>query len=107
MREDNALNLLERGSNRLSFAINDLGSGVLALMMFLVGIDVVLRYIFNRPIAGSYEIVQFMLVIVVFFGMANTAVHNGHIRVDIFITHLTPKVQDVIDTITYLCCIYF
>ena len=44
---------LERGIQGLSRAINGIGVGFLALMMFLTGTDVTLRYIFNRPIAGA------------------------------------------------------
>ena len=43
--------------------INNVASFLLASMMFLTAIDVALRYIFQRPITGTYEIIEFMMAI--------------------------------------------
>ena len=51
-------------------AANGIGMVSLAAMMFLIAADVVLRYFFNKPITGDYELVQFMLVIMISLGLA-------------------------------------
>ena len=46
---------------------------VLTAMMFLIMTDVVLRYVFNSPITGSYEIIQYMMAILIpFMGLLKT-----------------------------------
>jgi TRAP-type C4-dicarboxylate transport system permease small subunit len=51
----------------LSTCLNYIAAGVLAAMMFLTGVDVACRYLFNSPISGSYEITQYMIIINLFF----------------------------------------
>jgi len=77
-------------------------AGILAVMMFLTAMDVLLRYIFNRPISGALELTEYMMVILVAFGIAYCAVLKGHVRVEVLTSHLPPRVQSVISSITYL-----
>lgn len=57
---------------------------VLASMMLLTVADVVLRYLFNKPIYGSVEITQYLLATVVFAGLGLVTRHRGHIEVTLF-----------------------
>lgn len=67
---------------------------VLCIMMILVPSDVVLRYVFNAPSPWIHEILTFLLVVLVFFGIAYTQREGAHIRVDFLFTKL-PKVARV------------
>lgn len=49
-----------------------IGQSILALMALLITLDVILRYFFSRPIKGSYELIEFMMVMLVFLGLAYT-----------------------------------
>lgn len=82
------------------------GMGVLALMMFLTACDVILRYVFNRPIVGSYDISEYMMAIVVSFGLAYCAFLKGHVRVDIIVSRFPQRVQEVFDCITGLLSVF-
>ena len=42
----------------LSKALNIIGVGVMAFVMLFIVADVLMRKLFNRPILGSYEIVE-------------------------------------------------
>jgi C4-dicarboxylate transporter DctM subunit len=92
---------LNRAIYPLSRVLNGVGLVFLAVMMFLTAADVVLRYVFNRPIIGSYELTEFIMAVVVAFGLAYTQVKKGHINVDVAISKLSPRVQSVINSITY------
>src|SRR3989304_9915617 len=70
-------------------------------MMLLTVTDVFMRYVFTRPITGSTEMIEFMMVILI-VGIVPTAMENRHIRVDILIERLTPKGQAVLDAMTLL-----
>lgn len=70
--------------------------------MFLTATDVVLRYFFNRPITGAFEITELMLPILIAFGFAYTAVLKEHIRIDIITSRFSPGVQAYVDSIAAL-----
>jgi TRAP-type C4-dicarboxylate transport system permease small subunit len=75
--------------------LNIIAAGFLAAMMVLTGVDVFLRYIFNRPVTGSYEMTEFMMPIVIAFGLAYCAVEKGHVRVELVILRLPERAQVV------------
>ena len=81
------------------------GRVVLALMMLHITVDVVLRYFFNRPIKGSYEVVEFMLVLLVYLGLAYTQTKKGHVSVTLFTAKLSLGQVSVIRSATYLLCL--
>lgn len=55
-------------------------------IMLIIGVDVFLRMAFKRPILGSYEIVERMLLILVFAAFAYTQSNRGHIHVTLFLS---------------------
>ena len=71
------------------------------MMMFLTAMDVMLRYIFNRPISGALELTEFMMLIVVAFGLAYCAILKGHVKVELVLSRFSPRTQAVINSITY------
>lgn len=75
-------------------------TAVLVLMMMLTVTDVFLRYFFNAPITGTTEITELMLVVVVFPAFAWTAVSGKHIKVDLIVDLLPPRIQKILDSIT-------
>jgi len=102
---DKIFHSLERVVGRISGAVNSAGVGVLVVMMLLVTMDVFLRYFLNRPIEGSFELVEFMMVIVVCLGMAYTGVHKGHVAVEVLVSRFSPRVQAIIDSFNWLVCL--
>lgn len=82
--------------------INNIGVGILAAMMFLTAIDVILRYVFNRPVPGAFELQEFMMVTVVALGIGYCAFLKGHISVDILFLRLPQRVQAGFNTFHYL-----
>ncbi len=82
--------------------LHSAGVSVLAILMVLTASDVTLRYVFNRPIVGSYDLTEYMMAIVVSFGLAYCAFFKGHVRVDLIISHFPQRLQATIDSITGL-----
>ena len=83
-----------------------ISTGVLGLMMLLTVVDVFLRYFFNSPITGTTEVTEFMMVIVVFPALAWCAVTRRHVQVDLLVSHLPPRVQTIIDSITLVLTLF-
>lgn len=80
------------------------GRVVLLLMVLLITTDVVLRYFFNSPIKGSYELVEFMMVFLVFSGLAFTQLKKSHVAVSLLTEKLSPGTNAVLSFITGVLC---
>lgn len=92
----------ERTVRRISTAANIAGVSVLVMMMLLVTMDVLLRYCVNRPVKGSFEVVEFMMATVLCLGMAYTGVRKGHVAVELVVSRFSPRAQAFIDSFNYL-----
>ena len=80
--------------------MNFAAAGVLAAMTLLTVSDVFLRYAFNRPIIGTTELTELMMVCVAFLGLAWCAIKQGHLKVDLVMSRFSPGSQAVVDSIT-------
>lgn len=83
------------------------GATMLALMMFLTAADVCLRYFFNRPLAGAFELVGYMMAIFVPFSIAYCYQQRGHIVVDLFMDRFRKKTRVMLDIMTLFITMVF
>ena len=83
------------------FLNNVIGGIILTFMMLLVTGDVSGRYLLNRPIHGTTEITEFMMVALFYFTLAYTQADKGHIRIELLTSHLSPRNQLICEMITY------
>ena len=72
----------------LSGLLSLAGAVVLFCMMLLTSADVAFRYLFNSPILGSLEIIEFMVVLVVFFFVPISEREGAHVKVDLVVSTL-------------------
>jgi TRAP-type C4-dicarboxylate transport system permease small subunit len=79
MNRQKAYSLLDR----LRIAQLRLASIALIVMMAVTLADVFLRYVFNSPIHGAYELVEAMLVVFVFHGMSTAFLRRRNIVIDL------------------------
>lgn len=98
---------LERTIYGISRIVNSAGVSVLLVMMILVTTDVTLRYVFNSPLRGVYEIIEVILVIVVSFGMAYTAMQKGMVAVEVLVERYPPRVRIIADIFNSLAGLVF
>jgi TRAP-type mannitol/chloroaromatic compound transport system permease small subunit len=85
---------LERIEGALARGWRALGLGAnAALLVIMLGVsaDAVLRYTLNRPVTGTLEGVELLLVFAVFAGLARTQAERGHIAVGLLTEHLTGR----------------
>lgn len=84
----------------ISRVMSGIGAGVLAAMTLLAAMDVLLRYVFNRPISGALELIQYMMLVTVVSGFAHCTVEKSHIRVEALIESFPAKARAVVYCIT-------
>src|SRR4030042_1118998 len=92
---------LNRIVNPLVRITSSVAADILRAMMFLAAMDVLLRYIFNRPISGGMEMTEYMMVILVSLGLAYCGFVKGHVSVEVLTSRFSPKVQAILNSITY------
>jgi len=69
-------------------------SGVSTLIIAIfISADVLLRYFLNAPLLFVDEVASFLLVLVIFGGLAYTFLTGAHVRVDLITTHLRPALR--------------
>jgi TRAP-type C4-dicarboxylate transport system permease small subunit len=56
---------------------------------------------FFRPIVGGYEVSEFMMCILISFGLGYCALNKGHIRVDLLLQYTSKKVTHLFDIVAY------
>lgn len=84
----------------IAHAYGFLGTIFLAGLMLMTTADVVLRYFFNAPILGSFEITEFLLVVIVFFAIPWAAMKRVNVRVDLVVGKFTPQLRAKFDAVT-------
>ena len=94
------IDLLNRLNRPLITLIKLIALWLLAGMMFLTFVDVLLRYVFNSPVLGAPELIEFMMAIVVTFSVVYCAYKKSHINVDLVITNFPDKIQKWLACIT-------
>ncbi len=57
---------------------------VLLIMMSITGMDVVARYVFNAPIAGAFELVEILMVVLVYMALPLAILSNAHVEVELW-----------------------
>lgn len=63
---------------------------MITLLIAVTCVDVVGRYLFNRPFGGAYELTQILLAALVFVALPLTSADGGHVEVDLAL-HLLPR----------------
>ena len=85
----------------ISVVLQGVGAGVLTVMMLLTASDVTLRQL-KSPLMGTIDITEFLMAILVSFGLAYCAIRKGHVKVDLIVERLPIRVQAIFDTVTTL-----
>jgi len=78
-------------------AANLLSAVCVLILMVLVIADIFGRYLFNSPVPMTYEVGSFLMVFIVFLGLAYTQRMGAHIRVEFFTLHLSVRVRAILD----------
>jgi TRAP-type C4-dicarboxylate transport system permease small subunit len=74
---------MRRFIDALARACTAIAGVALMVMVLALVADVAMANLFNRPIAGTFDLVETTLVVLVFLGFPATFLRNGHIAVDV------------------------
>lgn len=69
-------------------------------LTLIVVSEVIMRYIFNRPIIGVWDISGMLQGLIVIFGGGYAILHKGHVSMDILVSKLSARKRALVDSIT-------
>ena len=87
-------------------AANIICVACIAIMLVTVVADVLMRFVFSRPLQGVTELAQCCWVLMsLSFGYV--ALINGHTKVDIFVNKMKPVLSRIMILATNICAVFF
>jgi TRAP-type C4-dicarboxylate transport system permease small subunit len=69
-------------------------------LTFIVGADITLRYLFLRPLGWVKEVSEYILVALGFLVAAWILKDDGHVKMDLVVSKVSPKTQTLMNIIT-------
>lgn len=91
----------ERGLAKwLALTLNLIAGGALLLMMLITCLDVIGRYIFNKPLVGGVELIEVLLGVMIFMALPVISWRNEQVVVDI-LDPFVPPLLNLIRTLLF------
>ena len=90
---------LERVGDGLSHYCNVVAAVGLIIIMLVNGVNVAARYFFGFAFPWAEELMQFIMIALIFAGCVTITWRQLHIRIDLLLEAFTPKVRRVLDAI--------
>jgi TRAP-type transport system small permease protein len=93
-------------SDRLLKAVSEkgfeiAGSVLLGGIIILIFVNVIFRYLFNQPLDFSQEMVEVILSLIAFWGIAICTSKKGHVAIDVIVKKFSHKIREIIDSVIY------
>jgi len=101
------MGFLEKIDDWLNKILMFMGSIAVLFLMSIATANVCLRFFFNAPYRGAYELVGFLGAIVIAFALGYTQKRKDHIVVDILTEKFPKRVNRILDGINYLITMIF
>ena len=96
------------GYGRFLRGVGMISSAATLITMALVVANIIGRYLFNKPLVGTLEFTESLLVLIIFCSLALTQYEGGHIRVVLMTRRLPGKTQRVLTVMAMLAgCAFF
>jgi len=96
------VSFFEKAVTGISSSFNMIASAALMLMMVLSCADIFMRYLFSRPITGTYDVVGLSGAVLVSFALPHTMLKKGHVAVELLVQSLSRGKQLVVETFSHL-----
>lgn len=85
--------------DRIEVSLAVVSCVLIAFVGLAICYEVVMRYFFNNPTTWSAEVSRFALVYITFLGVAWVLKKEGHVKVDILTSRLSPRTQALVNAI--------
>lgn len=97
--------------NALVYWINEtmrkIGAGVLTVIFLSITAGILSRYVFNKPLSWTEELVCFLMVYLCYISAAITTAEKKHLVADFLIAKASPKFRNIISILSRILMIIF
>ncbi len=101
------MHITDRALSAIAFGLTAVGVVCVVAMMGLTTVDVIARYAFNSPTLWADEIASYLLIAIVFLGLAPNVRQDAHIRIDVLTSLVTGRVRAALEVFAYGAGIVF
>jgi TRAP-type C4-dicarboxylate transport system permease small subunit len=88
----------------LEVALGATSATVLFVMMMITAVDVIGRYVLNKPLTGGFEITEMLLAALIYCGLPLVSQRREHIVIDTFDPLMSARVKRVLDVVAEIVC---
>ena len=81
-----------------------IAAAILFFMMALTFVDVILRYWFDAPIPGGFEVTELLLASLIYCGLPLVTIRREHVSVDLFDQFIPAALHRVRDLAVQVVC---
>ena len=92
----------QRIMRKIAFISGILGTIAMLFLVLMTVADVCLRYFFNHPILGSFELTEYILIPLALFGIPWAASEKANVRVDLIMGKIQNYKRARVDIVTCL-----
>ena len=89
---------------RVELVLGLIASSILLGMMFLTFVDVVARYLLNRPVRGAFEVTELLLLVLIFAGLPLVTYADEHALMDFIDRWLGRRAQRALEQVVQTVC---
>jgi C4-dicarboxylate transporter DctQ subunit len=91
---------LEHVLRLINRAMAWIAAALIIFMMLAISYSVIVRYVWDQPVAWVVEISSYLMLYITFLGSAWLLQQDGHVEVDLFVGSLPPRAKAVFKGIT-------
>jgi TRAP-type C4-dicarboxylate transport system permease small subunit len=110
MTEDKSANIVQSGIEallkQLTAGVNAVLFTIMLGMGLVLGANIVLRYLFESPIAWSNVITRYAYIYIVLLGTAVSYIEGSHAQIDFIYEAARPRTRAVFDLLHYLAMLF-
>jgi TRAP-type C4-dicarboxylate transport system permease small subunit len=88
----------------LEVALGATSATVLFVMMMITAVDVIGRYVLNKPLTGGFEITEMLLAALIYCGLPLVSQRREHIVIDTFDPLMSARVKRALDVVAEIVC---
>ena len=85
-------------------ALATVAGSLLFAVMVLTFVDVVLRYFFNSPVKGGFEVTEMMMAVLIFAGLPLVSRRHEHVTIDAFDSLFPVRLRRGLHVVIHLVC---
>jgi C4-dicarboxylate transporter DctQ subunit len=86
--------------DQINFIMVIISAILLLGLTFIVGADITLRYLLYRPLGWVKEVSEYILVFLGFLAAAWILKEDGHVKMDLVLSKVSPRAQTMMNLIT-------